>query len=346
MRLDDGTRIHLADIRMLPDVPVFFGYIQRPGEVHPATALTVTEDLGDHGFPSKARIEIAAAPVGHGLGLDVTPVAFGPVLLRNDDGRTSRFPRAMVRCRADDGRTGSGWIEWNQPEPGHPRVTTDSSATRHRTETAPAPATLLPWLGPRKHPLPRARTITPAGPATEPVIPGAPPPPRSPASACRPDGAAAARSTRHDGHDPTTTSTSTPPSRADTWLIKAIGAEQKFGSVRIDGKITQGKSVILLDLLVNGDGEGGGAFVQYGSLIKIERVGPLLYFNAPKKFWASHATAAQTNQYGGKWLEFSAVDALRSFDQFLERPTSSSPPSRATRHRSPWPSPRSPATRS
>jgi len=132
------------------------------------------------------------------------------------------------------------------------------------------------------------------------------------------DGAAAARSTTTTTVPPTTTSTSTPPSRANTWLVKAIGAEQKVGSVRIDGKITQGKSVILLDLLVNGDGEGGGVFVQSGSLIRIERVGPLLYFNAPKKFWASHATAAQTDQYGGKWLEFSAVDArFVSFDQFL-----------------------------
>ncbi len=122
----------------------------------------------------------------------------------------------------------------------------------------------------------------------------------------------------------TTTTTSIPtrttarPSPADTWLIKAIGAEQKVGSVRIDGRITQGRNVILLDLLVNGDGEGGGTFVQSGSLIRIERVGPLLYFNAPKRFWASHATAAQTNQYGGKWLEFSALDArFASFDQFL-----------------------------
>jgi hypothetical protein len=121
MRLDDGTRVHLADIRMLPDVPVFFGYVQTPPtEVHPATALTVTEELGEHGFPISGRIEIAAAPA-HDLGLDVTPVAFGPVLLRNDeDGRTSRFPRAMVRCRTDDGRTGTGWIEWNQPEPAPP----------------------------------------------------------------------------------------------------------------------------------------------------------------------------------------------------------------------------------
>jgi hypothetical protein len=120
LRLDDGTRVHLADIRMIPDVPVFFGYIQTPGEVHPVTGLSVTEDVGEYGFPSSARIEIAAAP-GHDIGLDVSPVAFGPVLLRDDDGRTSRFPRAMVRCRADDGRTGSGWIEWNQPDqPGQP----------------------------------------------------------------------------------------------------------------------------------------------------------------------------------------------------------------------------------
>jgi hypothetical protein len=123
MRLEDGTRIHLADIRMNIGIPVFFGYIQRPGEVHPATALTVTEDLGAHGFPSKARIEIAVGPgaepggAGEPLGLDVTPVAFGPVLLRDEEsGRTSRFPRAMVQCRTDDGRTGAGWIEWNQPD--------------------------------------------------------------------------------------------------------------------------------------------------------------------------------------------------------------------------------------
>ena len=54
MRLNDGTRVHLADIRMIPDVPVFFGYIQTPGAVFPSAGLTVTEDLGDHGFPSRA----------------------------------------------------------------------------------------------------------------------------------------------------------------------------------------------------------------------------------------------------------------------------------------------------
>jgi hypothetical protein len=126
VRLDDGTRVHLADIR-IPGMPVFFGYVQTPGTVHPATALSVSEELGAHGFPTTARIEIAAGsgPGGpeHDLGIDVTPVAFGPVLLRDDDPaaaanpRVSRFPRAMIAVRTDDGRTGSGWIEWNQPAP-------------------------------------------------------------------------------------------------------------------------------------------------------------------------------------------------------------------------------------
>jgi hypothetical protein len=117
-RLDDGTRVHLADIRM-PGFPVAFGYLQRPeaGEVHPVTSLGVTEVLGHHGFPDSARIELATSDVDHGttIGVDVTPLAFGPVLLRSDDGRTSNFPRAMVRYSADDGRQGLGWIEWNQP---------------------------------------------------------------------------------------------------------------------------------------------------------------------------------------------------------------------------------------
>jgi hypothetical protein len=118
MRLDDGTRIHLSDIR-IPDAPfpVFFGYIQTPGECRPVTALTVTEELGALGFPSGVRIDVAAAPA-YDLHLDITPEAFGPVLLRDEKhDRTSRFPRAMLTCRTDDGRTGAGWIEFNQPEP-------------------------------------------------------------------------------------------------------------------------------------------------------------------------------------------------------------------------------------
>jgi hypothetical protein len=115
-RLDEGSRVHLAHIRM-PGFPVGFGYLQQPstGEVLPVTSLDVTEVIGAHGFPDSARIQIATE--ARTLGIDVTPLVFGPVLLRNDDGRTSNFPRALVRYVADDGRTGLGWIEWNQPAP-------------------------------------------------------------------------------------------------------------------------------------------------------------------------------------------------------------------------------------
>jgi hypothetical protein len=116
-----------------------------------------------------------------------------------------------------------------------------------------------------------------------------------------------------------TTTPATVVSAADTWLIRAIGAEGKAGSVRINGSIKQGKTTIALNLLVNSDGEGGGTFVQEGSTIHLKRVGPLLYFNAPTKFWSSHATKAQTKSYGGKWIEVSALDSrFQSFDQFLD----------------------------
>jgi hypothetical protein len=113
--------------------------------------------------------------------------------------------------------------------------------------------------------------------------------------------------------------TTAPATLADRWLIEAIGAEIKVGSVHINGSIQQGKTAIKLNLLVNGDGEGGGTFVQGNYPIQLKRVGTLLYFNAPKKFWSTHATAAQTKQYGGKWIEVSALDSrFVSFVQFLD----------------------------
>jgi hypothetical protein len=115
-----------------------------------------------------------------------------------------------------------------------------------------------------------------------------------------------------------TTATSARSPSATHWLVEAIGHEARIGSVRIDGKVTQGKSTIYLDLLVNGDGEGGGTFIQDGYDIEIERVGPVLYFNAPKPFWEKSASKAQADEYGGRWLEIPALDSrFISFDQFL-----------------------------
>jgi len=167
------------------------------------------------------------------------------------------------------------------PRPARPLSALATLASLATFTTLAAIAATVPWIG---------STAAPAGAATAPTT--------------------------------TTTTTSAPSAAtlADKWILKAVAAEQHFGSVQVAGKITQGKSQILLQLLVNADGEGGGEFVQQGNLIKIERVGPLLYFNAPTKFWtASHATAAQTKTYGGKWIELSAVDPrFTSFDQFLD----------------------------
>jgi hypothetical protein len=121
-----------------------------------------------------------------------------------------------------------------------------------------------------------------------------------------------------------TTTTTTPPvvSAADTWLIKAIGAAAKVGSVRITATEAKGKTKQAISLLVNGDGEGSGTFIQGGSTIRMELVGPLLYFNAPTKYWAAHSTSQQAQAYGGKWIEVSALDPrFTAFDEFFNPET-------------------------
>ena len=111
-RLDDGTRVHVADIR-IPGHPLDFGYVQPPGGgVTPVADAVVTEELGPFGMPERARIAVG----GGGPVLAVEPLAFGPLVLTAPDGRISWFPRAAARFVADDGRTGTGWIEWNQPQ--------------------------------------------------------------------------------------------------------------------------------------------------------------------------------------------------------------------------------------
>ncbi len=112
-RLDDGTKIHFADIR-IPGNPVAFGYLQTPGgSVQPVETLTMSEHLGDGGLPTDGRARIEPG----GIDIEIHPIGFGPLLLIAPDGRTSRFPRAAARFDVGDGRTGTGWIEWNQPDP-------------------------------------------------------------------------------------------------------------------------------------------------------------------------------------------------------------------------------------
>ncbi len=49
----------------------------------------------------------------------MTPIGWAPVPLVSPDGAVSRFPRAAATFTElggdDDGATGVGWIEFNQP---------------------------------------------------------------------------------------------------------------------------------------------------------------------------------------------------------------------------------------
>lgn len=112
-RLNDGARVHWAHIR-LPDGPVSLGYVQRDGAVEPVEGVAVQETLGVEGVPSRAAARVEPGNVR----LDIEPRWFAPALLVAPDGRISRFPRACARFWSEDGRSGTGWIEWNQPELG------------------------------------------------------------------------------------------------------------------------------------------------------------------------------------------------------------------------------------
>ncbi len=112
-RLDDGTRWHTAG-GFFPGEDWGVGYELPAGSDRfvegQSVKMAVTE--GRERLPTRTREQFC------GLDLEFEPLAFSPVLLEHPDGRAARFPRAMARVTAADGRTGGAWIEWNQPPTG------------------------------------------------------------------------------------------------------------------------------------------------------------------------------------------------------------------------------------
>lgn len=110
-RLEDGTRFHSVAPRTLDgeDMPWAAGYVQAPGgALMPIHSSRVIEEVDAEGLPIKARIEVGD------LHLDVSPLYIAPVLMVDPDGRVARFPRCLARFSHADGRSGFGWIEWDQ----------------------------------------------------------------------------------------------------------------------------------------------------------------------------------------------------------------------------------------
>jgi hypothetical protein len=87
------------------------GYVQRNGELSPVKHGSVVEEVDPDGFTDHATA------FHDDLAIEIEPIAFGPILLTSPDGRVGRFPRASARFFTADGRTGLGWVEWNQPPP-------------------------------------------------------------------------------------------------------------------------------------------------------------------------------------------------------------------------------------
>jgi hypothetical protein len=108
LHLSDGTHIHAVGVPQMPGYGV--GYVQRGERLTEIDAVTATENVAASGLIERARIELGPPP----LQLEVRPLAFGALRLEAPDGRVSLFPRAMCAITTDDGRSGSGWVEWNR----------------------------------------------------------------------------------------------------------------------------------------------------------------------------------------------------------------------------------------
>jgi hypothetical protein len=112
--LDDGTRFHGTSVDLHGTELYGTGYLQVPDgpggfRRDGIDVVGHQEPLAASGLPGPGRWQVGE------LDLAVEPVAFAPVGLGAPDGRFSRFPRAWCRFTATDGRTGHGWVEWNQP---------------------------------------------------------------------------------------------------------------------------------------------------------------------------------------------------------------------------------------
>jgi hypothetical protein len=111
-RLDDGTSFHATKVES-DTFDYEPGYVVPggDGDLETASQFKPTYEWvgGEPGFPG-----VTAMPL-HDLDLTCTPLHLAPIRLDAPDGRSGRFPRALCRFDAADGRTGYGWTEWNRP---------------------------------------------------------------------------------------------------------------------------------------------------------------------------------------------------------------------------------------
>jgi len=108
--LEDGTHTHAVGIPTMPGYGV--GYVQSGGAIGQVSSLHLSDDVAANGLITSTELTLGPDD----LRLHVEPLAFGALRLDSPDGRVSHFPRAMARVSTNDGRVGTGWIEWNRPQ--------------------------------------------------------------------------------------------------------------------------------------------------------------------------------------------------------------------------------------
>ncbi len=110
-RLGDGTRFHGVG-GFFDDADWGVGYRLDPE----STEFAESDEVAVEYTEGRDRLPTSTRIAHTGLDLQVTPLAFSPVgLFHPHSGALARFPRALARFENSDGRSGGGWIEWNQP---------------------------------------------------------------------------------------------------------------------------------------------------------------------------------------------------------------------------------------
>ncbi|ACZ91169.1 hypothetical protein [Streptosporangium roseum] len=108
-RLDDGTFFHGMRANVGFEMPWPCFTVSPDGLLDHREGFTAATEFGEDGFPALSRLAVPGSP------MTAVPVAFAPVAMTSPDGAVARFPRALCRFEAEDGRRGYGWTEWHQP---------------------------------------------------------------------------------------------------------------------------------------------------------------------------------------------------------------------------------------
>jgi hypothetical protein len=91
-------------------------------------------------------------------------------------------------------------------------------------------------------------------------------------------------------------------SKASALVAKAIAASESARSVRVSGKVSQGKETITLNVQASNDAKGQGSIGINGAVADVIRLGSRIYFSADKAFWTENGGAAAATLFDGRWV--------------------------------------------